>query len=192
MINPARRLLFELLVLPWLRGAQAVIDWCTAVLRRAHLIAAPKPVPARSAGGPAKYVVMIAGLALLTAVPARSQGTPPYFPSGGASGGPSQGMTPPGRGADQKMPPDTKAPAHSKLSTKEVEQQIQNKLDDEPQLEGASVLVAVDDKTVTVSGSIADEKQREVVRRIVTSYSGNRKIVDKLTLAEKRTQAASF
>jgi hypothetical protein len=33
------------------------------------------------------------------------------------------------------MPSDTRAPEHTKLTTAEIERQIQNKLDDEPMLE---------------------------------------------------------
>jgi hypothetical protein len=101
-------------------------------------------------------------VAMLLPLIARDQSTPPYFPSGNTS----------------SMPPDTKAPAHTKLSTEQVQQQIQNKLDDEPALKGFSLIATVDDANVVLSGEVAEQEQSDLAIRIARSYAGNHKVVD--------------
>src|SRR5437588_6659102 len=64
--------------------------------------------------------------------------TPPTFPQGQE----------PGKG----MPPDTKAPPAQGLSSPQVEQQIQDKLNGEPALANTNVGVKANDKSVTLTG----------------------------------------
>lgn len=105
-------------------------------------------------------------IAMLSSFIARNQGTPPYFPSDSTS----------------SMPPDTKAPAHAKLSTERVQQQIQNRLRDEPALKGFSLIATADDANVVLTGEVADNEQRYLAIRIARSYAGNRKVVDKIQM----------
>jgi osmotically-inducible protein OsmY len=78
------------------------------------------------------------------------------------------------------MPPDTKAPAPQDLSASEVEQQIQDKLNHEPALANTEIAVKIDAKSVTLTGSVNTENQRDLALRIAQSYAGHRKILDKI------------
>ncbi len=77
------------------------------------------------------------------------------------------------------MPPDTRA--KEPLSA-DVQKQIQDKLDSEPDLSAESLKVSVTDSQVVLRGTVADSQQRDAVLRIAESYAGRRKIVDKLTV----------
>jgi BON domain len=94
--------------------------------------------------------------------------TPPTFPDDQAS--------------RQEMPPDTKAPPPQGLSTAQVEQQIQDKLNSEPILANANVGVKTDDKSVTLTGTVDTDAQHDLALRIAQSYAGHRAIVDKITV----------
>jgi osmotically-inducible protein OsmY len=113
-------------------------------------------------------VLCIYMIAMLFPLIARDQGTPPYFP--------------PGNTSSRDMPPDTKAPAHTTLTTEQVQQEIQNKLDDEPALEGFGLIAAVDDTKVVLTGAVATTEQRDLAHRISRSYAGDRKIVDNIRM----------
>jgi osmotically-inducible protein OsmY len=94
--------------------------------------------------------------------------TPPTFPDDQAS--------------RREMPPDTKAPAPQGLSTAQVEQQIQDKLNREPILANTNVGVKTDDKSVTLTGTVDTDAQHDLALRIAQSYAGDRTIVDKITV----------
>jgi hypothetical protein len=120
----------------------------------------------------------LCGLALAFAVSAFAQQqspmnpppdtTPPTFPDDQAS--------------RQEMPPDTKAPPPQGLSTAQVEQQIQDKLNREPVLANANVGVKTDGKSVTLTGTVDTDAQHDLALRIAQSYAGDRTIVDKITV----------
>ena len=93
--------------------------------------------------------------------------TPPTFPEGRPQ---------------RQMPPDTKAPAPQDLSSSEVEQQIQDKLNREPTLANTEIGVKIDAKSVTLTGSVNTENQRDLALRIAQSYAGHRKILDKIKI----------
>jgi BON domain-containing protein len=93
--------------------------------------------------------------------------TPPTFPEGRPQ---------------QQMPPDTKAPPPQDLSASEVEQQIQDKLSREPALANTEIGVKIDAKSVTLTGSVDTERQRDLALRIAQSYAARRKIVDKIKI----------
>ena len=78
------------------------------------------------------------------------------------------------------MPPDIPAP--QTLTSAQVAQQIQEKLDTEPILKASKLTVAVDDATVTLSGSVSNEQEHEIALRIAGSYAGKRDIVDHITI----------
>ena len=98
--------------------------------------------------------------------------TPPTFPEGTAR--------------QQQMPPDTKAPPPQELSAAQVEQQILDKLNGEPDLANTNMRVKADDRSVTLTGTVNTERQHDLALRIAQSYAGDRKIVDKI---EVRGQA---
>ena len=93
--------------------------------------------------------------------------TPPTFPEGRPQ---------------QQMPPDTKAPPPQDLSASEVEQQIQDKLSREPALANTEIGVKIDATSVTLTGSVDSERQRDLALRIAQSYAGQRKVVDKIKI----------
>jgi hypothetical protein len=99
-------------------------------------------------------------------------GTPPYLPQNSGS-------------ASRDMPPDTHAPTQKDLSTEQVEQQIQNKLDDERGLKGSAVLVSVTDATVILTGRVANQNQRDLALGIAKADAGKRKITDKIQIRSK-------
>jgi osmotically-inducible protein OsmY len=81
------------------------------------------------------------------------------------------------------MPPDTKAPPPPQdLSASEVEQQIQDKLSREPALANTEIGVKIDATSVTLTGSVDTERQRDLALRIAQSYAGQRKVVDKIKI----------
>ena len=82
----------------------------------------------------------------------------------------------------QPMPPDTTAPPLEAPPSAEIQTQIQNKLATEPLLTSTSVAASVDDKSVVLSGSVENEQQHDLARRIAESYAGNRRIVDKIQI----------
>jgi hypothetical protein len=96
-----------------------------------------------------------------------SRSTPPTFPEGRPQ---------------RQMPPDTKAPPPQDLSASEVEQQIQDKLNREPTLANTEIGVKIDAKSVTLTGSVDTENQRDLALRIAQSYAGHRRIVDKIKI----------
>ena len=93
--------------------------------------------------------------------------TPPTFPEGRPQ---------------RQMAPDTKAPPPQDLSASEVEQQIQDKLNREPTLANTEIGVKIDAKSVTLTGSVNTENQRDLALRIAQSYAGHRKILDKIKI----------
>ncbi len=93
--------------------------------------------------------------------------TPPTFPDGRPQ---------------EQMPPDTKAPPPQDLSDSEVEQQIQKKLSREPALANTEIGVKIDATSVTLTGSVDTERQRDLALRIAQSYAGQRKVVDKIKI----------
>jgi Flp pilus assembly secretin CpaC len=96
------------------------------------------------------------------------QTTPPTFPED--------------RAQRQQMPPDQEAPPQE-LSTPEVQQQIQQGLNSEPELPNSNVGVHVDENSVILSGTVDSREQRKLALRIAQAYAGDRKIVDKIKLA---------
>jgi hypothetical protein len=83
----------------------------------------------------------------------------------------------PDKDIGREMPPDTRAKAPT---TAEVQQQIQDKIDNEPGLMDARLKAKVTNTTVSLSGTVSDETQHKAARRIAESYAGSRKIVDNI------------
>jgi osmotically-inducible protein OsmY len=184
MINPLRRLLYEMFLLPVLRPIQKLIDAGARIGSQGRLARRARSESVQWThqdvlSRRARHLAMLFAISLaIPATIAQGQQTPPYFPSDSSE----RNSTAQQDRNSRRMPPDTSAPEHTKLTTAEVEQQIQNKLDDEPILEGLSLLASADDKTVTLRGKVANDEQRSAAVRIARSYSGSRKIVDMLKI----------
>jgi len=94
--------------------------------------------------------------------------TPPTFPQGQA---PRQGM-----------PPDTVAPPPRQMSSTQVGQRIQDKLSTEPALANSNVQANVTDTVVFLTGTVENESQHQLALRIVESYAGDRRILDRIVV----------
>ena len=99
-----------------------------------------------------------------------AQTTPPTFPED--------------RAQRQQMPPDQDAPPQ-RLSTLEVQRQIQQRLNSEPALRNSNAGVHVDENSVILTGTVDSEEQHGLALRIAQSYAGDRKIVDKVKLTHQ-------
>jgi len=121
------------------------------------------------------------GLILLLAAAgfAQQSGVPPYPPGGTPPTFPPE-VTP-----RQQMPPDTKAPAPPRVSNARVEQLIQDKLKNEPELADTNLRVETKDKSIHVSGAVDTDQQHDLALRIVQSYASDRKIVDKIKVRKQ-------
>lgn len=79
--------------------------------------------------------------------------------------------------------PQTKTKAHQ-TSTKDVQEKLEKSLDSKnPAYAGSNIQSAVDDQTITLSGTVTSESQREMARQLAQAYAGNRKIVDRLMIS---------
>ena len=120
---------------------------------------------------------MFCGLFLALAVSAFAQQQPPATPPY---------TTPPifpeGTARQQQMPPDTKAPPPQELSAAQVEQQILDKLNREPDLANTNMRVKADDQSVALTGTVETERQHDLALSIAQYYAGDRKVVDKIEI----------
>jgi hypothetical protein len=107
---------------------------------------------------------------------AQQQERPPYYPPPHSTPPASPEAQNPGK----RLPPDMPAP--QTLTSAQVAQQIQEKLDTEPILKASKLTVAVDDVSVTLSGAVSNEQEHEIALQIVRSYAGKRDIVDHITV----------
>ena len=82
------------------------------------------------------------------------------------------------------MPPDQEAPPQ-KLSTTEVQHQIEQGLSSDPMLRNSDVAVHVDQSSVTLTGTVTSEQEHDRALRVAQSYAGDRKIVDKITVKQR-------
>lgn len=120
----------------------------------------------------------LAGLALLLATVSFSQqqtqrppASPPY-------------TTPQTFPEAPQMPPD-QAPPPQALSTKEVEQQIQDHFNAEPALANSNVGVKADEGSVVLTGTVYSDVQHALALRIAQSCAGDRKVVDKIEVRQQ-------
>jgi osmotically-inducible protein OsmY len=86
------------------------------------------------------------------------------------------------------MPPDTPAPrpdpgsSQSEGTSADIAEKIQQKLDTEPLLSSSNLKVAVDDHSVTLTGTVNSQQEREVALSMLALYAGKREIVDRTRL----------
>jgi hypothetical protein len=82
-----------------------------------------------------------------------------------------------------QMPP-INAPPPQALSTIEVEQQVQEHFTTEPSLANTNLGVEADESSVTLTGTVDSDLQHDLALRIVQSYAGDRKLVDKVQVPQ--------
>jgi hypothetical protein len=82
----------------------------------------------------------------------------------------------------------------SVMTDSDLQSQIQNALSKEPTLTGDSPRVNVSGDTVELAGNVGTNKEKITATRIVQSYTGSKKLVNKLTISgrsEKSPPAAT-
>jgi hypothetical protein len=70
----------------------------------------------------------------------------------------------------------------SALTDSDLESQIQNALSKEPTLTGDSAHATVSGDTIELAGTVGTNKEKVTATRIVQSYGGSKKLVNKLTV----------
>jgi hypothetical protein len=82
----------------------------------------------------------------------------------------------------------------STMTDSDLQSQIQNALSKEPTLAGDSARANVSGDTIELAGTVATNKEKITATRIVQSYAGSKKLVNKLTIggrSEKSSPAST-
>jgi hypothetical protein len=58
-------------------------------------------------------------------------------------------------------------------------------MQNEPTLKNDNVTVNVSDSTIELSGNVQNGKEKQTARRIASSFAGNRRVKDRITVAGK-------
>jgi BON domain len=87
--------------------------------------------------------------------------------------------------------PDTQDSAGgvSVMTDSDLQSQIQNALSKEPTLTGDSARVNVSGDTVELAGNVGTSKEKITATRIVQSYSGSKKLVNKLAISPRNEKS---
>jgi BON domain len=90
------------------------------------------------------------------------------------------------------QPPDAQDSAGgvSAMTDSDLQSQIQNALSKEPTLGGDSPRVNVSGDTVELAGAVGTNKEKITATRIVQSYTGSKKLVNKLTISGRNEKSA--
>ena len=75
--------------------------------------------------------------------------------------------------------------------TATLQNQIQNALQNEPTLRNDNLNVNVTDSTIELSGTVQTSKEKQTAQRIASSFAGNRRVRDRITLSGKGTASNS-
>ena len=116
-----------------------------------------------------------------------STGTPA---TGGVAGAASSSTVPSSPGPDAA----NSSGAISELTDSDLQSQIQGALSKEPTLAGDSAHATVSGDTIELAGTVGTNKEKITATRIVQSYAGSKKLVNKLTIngrSEKGTAPES-
>jgi osmotically-inducible protein OsmY len=113
------------------------------------------------------FFLAMASLAFAQQQPTTGQGQNP------SSGTPPQTQQPPSSIPQQQQQP---------MANSDVQSQIQNALGNDPSLSGASVQASVDDQSITLSGNVQSEAQKQRVLALIAPYQAQRKVVDKISV----------
>ena len=96
--------------------------------------------------------------------------------TGGVSGAASSSTAPNPENADSSG-------AISAMSDSDLQSQIQSALSKEPTLAGDSAHANVSGDTIELAGTVGTNKEKITATRIVQSYAGSKKLVNKLTIS---------
>jgi glucose/arabinose dehydrogenase len=97
---------------------------------------------------------------------------------------PPPSATPPRFPEIPQMPPDQKAPPPQGLSALEIQQQIQQHFNSEPTLANTNLAVEAAESSVVLTGTVDSDLQHDLALRIVQSYAGDRKLLDKVNVPQ--------
>jgi hypothetical protein len=75
--------------------------------------------------------------------------------------------------------------------TATLQSQIQNALQNEPTLHNDSLSVNVTDNTIELGGAVQTGKEKQTAHRIASSFAGNRRVKDRITVSGHGTAASS-
>jgi hypothetical protein len=78
----------------------------------------------------------------------------------------------------------------SAMSDSDLQSQIQNALSKEPTLSGDSPRVNVSGDTVELAGNVSTNKEKITATRIVQSYTGSKKLVNKLSISPRSEKSS--
>jgi len=78
----------------------------------------------------------------------------------------------------------------SAMTDSDLQSQIQNALSKEPTLTGDSPRVNVSGDTVELAGTVGTNKEKITAMRIVQSYTGSKKLVNKLTISGRSEKSS--
>jgi hypothetical protein len=78
----------------------------------------------------------------------------------------------------------------STMSDSDLQSQIQNALSKEPTLSGDSPHVNVSGDTVELAGNVGTNKEKITATRIVQSYTGSKKLVNKLAISPRNEKSS--
>lgn len=104
-----------------------------------------------------------------------AQSTAPSSTSGGVAGAA-------GASAGQAPATDNSPSGVAAVSDSDLEAQIQNALNKEPTLSSDNTRVKVSADTIELDGTVATSKEKITATRIVQSYSGSKKLVNRLNI----------
>jgi hypothetical protein len=76
------------------------------------------------------------------------------------------------------------------MSDSDLQSQIQNALSKEPTLSGDSPRVNISGDTVELAGNVGTNKEKITATRIVQSYTGSKKLVNKLTISPRSEKSS--
>jgi hypothetical protein len=76
------------------------------------------------------------------------------------------------------------------MTDSDLQSQIQNALSKEPTLTGDSARVNVSGDTVELAGAVGTNKEKITATRIVQSYAGSKKLVNKLTISGRSEKSS--
>jgi BON domain len=94
------------------------------------------------------------------------------------SGAPPQTQQPP----SQTQQPAAPAPQERAMSNSDIQSQVESTLGNDPSLSGAQVQASVDDTSITLTGTVQSQAQKDRVLALVSPYQAQRKIVNKVTV----------
>jgi osmotically-inducible protein OsmY len=96
----------------------------------------------------------------------------------------SQGQNPPAGTPPQTQQPPSSIPQQQQqpMANSDVQSQIQNALGNDPGLSGANVQASVDDQSITLTGNVQSEAQKQRALALIAPYQAQRKVVDKISV----------